>query len=219
MRFPLRSCLALGAVVLCFGCVPGLNRPHTPPVDPGGPGDTPLPADWVEQVKFPDGLSRPDPGRETDIVSAVDDLGSEDFGHRTRGSRALVAYGEASVPYLGNRITAVTDKPDPGCAHCLLVYRIVRKLPEQRIAEHLRSPYSIVRIAASESAADRNLESLTPNLALMLDDPVLEVRSSAVTALRRITKDFLGYRPADSARKREDAAAAWRRKTGAEKES
>ena len=55
---------------------------------------TPVAAEWVVEVEFSGEVERPSTLRESDIASSIDDLASADFGHRTRGSRALLAYGE-----------------------------------------------------------------------------------------------------------------------------
>ena len=183
---------------------------------PGGEASAvPPPDEWVEQVEFPVAMQRPAPRREADIVAAVEDLAAKDFGDRTRGSRALLAYGEAAIPYLGNRVAATGSSPDPDCAHCIVVRAIIEKLPAGRVGVYIDSPYAIVRIAAAGAAGQRGLKELSPALARRLDDPELEVRRASVTALRRITRKFLGYRAADSPGKRATAMEAWRRETGA----
>jgi len=173
------------------------------------------PAGWVGHVAFPPGLERPTARREVDIVAAIEDVVSDDFGHRTRGSRALLAFGEPAVPYLGERATAAGAVPDPDSPYCILIQAILGKLPASRVRYHIESPYPIVRIAAASAAGDRGYEELAPVLAARLDDPELEVRRAAVTALRRITREFLGYRASDRESDRAEAAEAWRRETGA----
>jgi hypothetical protein len=207
--------LLLGLGVVLAGCLSGLKRGSGREGGDPANREVPPPAGWVEQVRFPAGLERPAPAREADIVAAVEDLVSEDFGHRTRGSRALLAYGESAIPYLGSRVNAADTVPDPDCPHCIIVHAIMAKLPAARLAVHLDSPYAIVRIAAAGVAGERGLNELAPALALRLDDTELEVRRASVTALRRITRQFLGYRASDSDQKRAKAAEAWRRETGA----
>ena len=201
-------------VPLAAACIPSMkgtsrDEDTRPAVTP------PAPAGWVSEVEFPAGVERPAPQREADIVAAVDDLASADFGNRTRGSRALLAYGEPAVPYLGYRTEVSEIPPDPDCPYCILLHAILAKLPASRVAVHLASPYAIVRIGAATAAGERGYANLAPTLAGLLDDPELEVRRAAVTALRRITRKFLGYRAADSPAERADAAEAWRRETGA----
>ncbi|MHC4939186.1 MAG: HEAT repeat domain-containing protein [Planctomycetota bacterium] len=207
--------LLLGLSVSLCACLSGLRGGSRGKGGDAAHREVPPPAGWVEEVEFPPGLERPAPQREADIVAAVEDLISEDFGERTHGSRALLAYGEASIPYLGNRVAAAEHGPDPDCPHCIIVNAIVAKLPANRVGLHLDSPYAIVRIAAAESAGERGLDEFAPKLAQRLDDPELEVRRASVTALRRITRKFLGYRASDPASKRAGAAEAWRRETGA----
>ena len=43
--------------------------------------------EWVAGVQISDGIERPSELREADVASAIEDLASDDFGHRTRGSR------------------------------------------------------------------------------------------------------------------------------------
>ena len=207
--------LLLGLGALLAGCLSGLKGGSKREGGDPASREIPPPAGWVEQVRFPDGMERPAPAREADIVAAVEDLISGDFGHRTRGSRALLAYGESAIPYLGSRVNAEGAVPDPDCSHCIIVHAIMAKLSAARLAVHLDSPYAIVRIAAAEVAGERGMNELAPALALRLDDTELEARRASVTALRRITRRFLGYRASDSEQKRAKAAEAWRRETGA----
>ena len=215
LRLMLAATLVAGLAVLTCGCISAMGGKAARRAGTRTERPLPPPADWVQLVEFPEGAQRPAPRREADIVAAVEDLGSDDFGHRTRGSRALLAYGEAAIPYLGNRVASVQAGPDPGCAHCIVVHAIVTTLPPARVGVHLDSPYPIVRIAAAVAAGERGQKELAPAIAARLDDPELEVRRASVTALRRITRKFLGYRASDPAFKRADAIAAWRRETGA----
>jgi len=175
---------------------------------------TPVAAEWVVDVEFSGEVERPSTLREADIVSSIDDLASADFGHRTRGSRALLAYGEEAIPYLGYRVKLAEAEPDPHCPACIVMHAILAELPATRVGEHLGSPYPLVRIAAAESAGEREMRELAPALVELLEDPDPAVRRASVTALRRITRTFLGYRVDDSPAKRAKAVTAWKREVG-----
>jgi len=175
---------------------------------------TPVTAEWVGEVEFAGGIERPSTLRESDIVSSIDDLASDDFGHRTRGSRALLAYGEEAIPYLGYRVELAEAVPDPHCPACIVMHAIIEKLPASNVDVHLGSPYPLVRIAAAEAAGERDLRELAPRLVELLEDPDPAVRRASVTALRRITRTFLGYRVDDSPAKRAKAVTAWKREVG-----
>jgi len=212
----MRRIVPLALLVLASGCLSGLGaKSRREKEAEAAASRVPPPADWLERVVMPEGLARPAPKREADIAAAVRDLQSDDFGDRTRGSRALLAYGEVAIPYLGERADAARVPPDPDCPYCILVGAIMTQLPPARLREHIDSPYAIVRIAASAAAGERGLAELAPVVAERLDDPELEVRRAAVTALRRITHRFLGYRASDSEAERAEATAAWRRAAGA----
>jgi len=171
----------------------------------------PIEVEWVADVDFAEGLERPATLRESDIASAIEDLASEDFGHRTRGSRALLAYGEEAIPYLGYRVALADAKPDPHCPACIVMHAILAKLPASRVAIQLESPYALARIAAAEAAGEKGMRELAPRLVELLSDEDPAVRRAAVTALRRITRTFLGFRADDSPARRAKAIKAWKR--------
>ncbi|MEM8884139.1 MAG: HEAT repeat domain-containing protein [Planctomycetota bacterium] len=210
----LRLTLACCLTAICGGCISGMGGSASAPREKT-PAEVPPPADWVQNVTFPEGLERPAPAREADILAACEALLSDDFGDRTRGSRALLAYGEPAIPYLGHRVSSTGLGPDPNCSHCIVIYGIVEELPASRVSVHLDSPYPIVRIAAAEAAGERDLDELAPALTRRLDDDELEVRRAAVTALRRMTRQFLGYRANDTPEARRPAIELWERETGA----
>jgi HEAT repeat protein len=178
----------------------------------------PIEVEWVAGVEFSDGIVRPSPLREADIASSIEDLASDDFGHRTRGSRALLAYGEEAIPYLGYRFSLAQAEPDPHCPACIVMNTILAKLPASRIGVQLESPYALARIAAAEAAGEKQLQELAPELVTLLDDEDPAVRRAAVTALRRITQTFLGYRAEASPAKRAKAIEAWKREVGSAKQ-
>jgi len=203
--------LLLCCVAVLAGCVTGFGPPTGGDPAPVSEPPPPPPAEWTRAVEFPDGLARPDAKREGDIAQAVADMASEDFGVRTRGSRSLLAYGEDAVPYLGYRVGLVAGAPDVHCAGCIVVHSILDKLPPARFGVHLDSPYTIVRIAAAEIAGEHRTISLAPKLVERLDDEQVSVRRAAVTALRRITLEFVGYRVDGPPAKRAKAIEAWKR--------
>ena len=202
--------LAVVLTVLTGACVTSFGPPTGG--DPASSTETPPPppAEWTREVEFPGGMTRPEPKRESDIVQALADMTSEDFGVRTRGSRSLLAYGEDAIPYLGYRVGLVAGAPDAHCAGCIVVHSILAKLPPARIGVHLDSPYPIVRIAAAELAGEHRSASLAPKLVERLDDEHVSVRRAAVTALRRITREFVGYRAGGPPAKRAKAIEAWK---------
>ena len=203
-------------LVVCAGCVTGFNSPSNRNANRSRDRVPPPTAEWVAEVRFADGLERPPALRESDIVEAVTDLSSSDFGHRTRGSRALLAYGEQSVAYLGHWVSIASDRPDPHCAHCIVTRAILAKLTPARVRVYLRSPYPLARIAAAETAGERGMTDLAPALVPLLDDEDASVRRASVTALRRMTRAFLGYRANDPPQKRAKATRAWKREVAAQ---
>ena len=174
--------------------------------------------EWVADVELSEDLERPGALREADIASSIDDLASDDFGHRTRGSRALLAYGEEAIPYIGYRVSLMEADPDPHCPACIVMHAILAKLPASRVGAQLESPYALARIAAADAAGERQLRELAPQLVKLLDDEDPAVRRAAVTALRRITKTFLGYRVDASPSKRAKSIEAWKREVGSVKQ-
>ncbi|MHC4956157.1 MAG: HEAT repeat domain-containing protein [Planctomycetota bacterium] len=205
----------MGIALVCAGCVTGMNQASSRNANRSRDRVPPPRQEWVAQVEFPADLERPTSLRESDIVDAVGDLNSAEFGHRTRGSRALLAYGEQSVPYLGHWVSIASDRPDPHCAHCIVTRAILAKLPPSRVRVYLDSPYPLARIAAAETGGERGMEELAPVLVVLLDDENPGVRRASVTALRRMTRSFLGYRADDPPQKRAKAVRAWKREVAA----
>jgi HEAT repeat protein len=82
--------------------------------------------------------------------------------------------------------------------------------PPEHVGIHLKSPYREVRAAAAVATGERRITDHAPRLVELLDDPAVDVRRAAVTALRRISNEFFGYRADDSAARRAGPTAKWR---------
>jgi hypothetical protein len=181
----------------------------------GGPApdlSSPVRVGARAEVEFPDHLAPPDREAEERILEAVADLWSQDLQTCTDASLRLMDMGEVTVPYLGYYGPAQKELRPGRRMHpsALLLPRLLRDVPDDHLAAALRSPYPSVRVAAAGVAAETEREGLVEPLLEALGDEQSEVRRATVAALRRITKQFHGYRPEDPPRKRAPAVERWR---------
>jgi HEAT repeat protein len=144
---------------------------------------------------------------ELQVVDAAQALLRGDFETSTSAARWLIRLGEPAVPYLGHM--AMTE-PDPEGRLPIVLGRILGVAPSDRVGPLLESPYESVQVAAAQACGERRLAEHAPRLVDLLESPSEKVRRGAVTALRRTSNQFFGYRPDGSARERAEAAAQWR---------
>jgi hypothetical protein len=149
-----------------------------------------------------------DPGLSADVVR----LTSPDFLERTRAAARLVAAGEAALPALGG----AGDQPvrvvgDATVGTTAPVARaILDALPEERVRPWLDAPWPLVRREAAQALGRHGRWASVPSLIARLSDADGGVRASTIEALRRITNEFLGYRPHAAPHVRAAAVARWR---------
>jgi hypothetical protein len=195
--------LALAALAACNG--PRNNRrgdPQAPPNEVVEP--------WLARVQIPPHLGRPPRAAETAIGEDVHALLYGDFSVYPTAARRLVKRGEVVVPYLG--FMGVQELPAQ--ARTTRISIVLKPLllgaPPEHVGGHLHSPYRDVRVAAAVAVGERRISEHATVLVDLLDDPEVEVRRAAVTALRRISNEFFGYRADDSDPRRAGPAAKWR---------
>ena len=153
------------------------------------------------------------PARGTDpYMDQVRALANPDFETRTRAARALVEAGPAALPALGR--AGDLPVPVPGgmtvSATEGVVKAIVADADEQRLDEHLGSPWANVRRAAATEVGTRDRWASIPRLIERLDDRDREVRAASAASLRRLTNQWFGYHASASVGSRRSAADRWR---------
>lgn len=165
---------------------------------------------WLARVRLPEHLERPPREVENAIAEDVHALLHGDFSVYPTAARRLVRRGEVVVPYLG--FMGEQELPEQArTARIPIVLKpVLLEAPPAHVGGFLRSPYAAVRSAAAVAAGERRISDHAPRLVELLDDPEVEVRRAAVTALRRISNEFFGYRADDSAARRARPAAKWR---------
>ena len=194
---------ALAALAACAGLPRGdRNGASTPPngvVEP-----------WLAEVQFPAALERPPRETETRIAEDVHALLHGDFDVYPTAARRLVKRGEVVVPYLGFVGAQELPAQARGGRIPIVLKPLLLEVPPDHVGIHLASAYRDVRAAAAVAAGERRITDHAPELVDLLDDPEVTVRRAAVTALRRISNEFYGYRADDSALRRARPAAKWR---------
>jgi len=198
------AALALVAVASCAGLPSGdRDGKRAPPI-----GEVEPP--WPARVRIPSPLERPTRVAENDIADDVHALLHGPFTVYPTAARRLVKRGEIVVPYLGY----VGEQQLPERARTTRIPIVLKPLllaaPPEMVGVYLVSPYSEVRAAAAVAVGERRLTDHAKRLVELLDDPKVEVRRAAVTALRRISNEFFGYRAEDSAGRRAAPTAKWR---------
>jgi HEAT repeat protein len=78
------------------------------------------------------------------------------------------------------------------------------------VADKLQAEHPSERVSGCISAAERGDMSALPLLVERLEDRDADVRFFAIGALRRLTRQTLGYRYFDDARRRAGAVHRWR---------
>lgn len=181
---------------------------------PNRDGEAPPPGrvvePWLVRVRLPEHVERPPRETENAIAEDVHALLHGDFSVYPTAARRLVRRGEVVVPYLG--FMGGQDLPEQArTARIPIVLKpLLLEAPPDHVGVFLRSPYAAVRAAAAVAAGERRISDHGPALVGLLDDPEVEVRRAAVTALRRISNEFFGYRADDSAGRRARPTAKWR---------
>ncbi|MHC4819320.1 MAG: hypothetical protein ACYTF8_14850 [Planctomycetota bacterium] len=125
-------------------------------------------------------------------------------------ARRLVKRGEIVVPYLGFMGEQELTEHARKTRIPIVLKPLLIEAPPDHIGVYLVSPYSDVRAAAAVAAGEHRITAHATTLVDLLDDPEVQVRRSAVTALRRISNEFFGYRAEDSAGRRAGPTAKWR---------
>lgn len=165
---------------------------------------------WLARVRLPEHLERPPRETENAIAEDVHALLHGDFSVYPTAARHLVRRGEVVVPYLGFMGEQELAEQARTARIAIVLKPVLLAAPPAHVGGFLRSPYGAVRAAAAVAAGERRISDHAPTLVELLDDPELEVRRAAVTALRRISNEFFGYRADDSAARRDRPAAKWR---------
>ena len=199
-----------------------------PPGGGSGGGKAALPLEqpgppWLAEVKIPAHLRRPPRREEIAVAADLDQLLTGDFSVYPLAARRLRTRGEIVIPYLGyaaeNDVVArpaskdgeVDDPPTTEAMRIPIALKpILMEIPAEHVGLCFVSPYVTVRVGGAAAAGERHLTKLAPHLVTLLDDPRLEVRHASITALRRISNEFFGYRPDVSASRRRAATAKWR---------
>ena len=196
--------LALVAVAACAGLPRGDRDGRPPP-----PRGVVVPP-WLVRVRIPGHLERPTREVETEIAEDAHALLRGDFTVYPTAARRLVKRGEIVVPYLG----FMGEQQLPEHARTTRIPIVLKPLlleaPPDHIGVYLVSPYRDARAAAAVAVGERRITDHATMLVDLLDDPEVDVRRSAVTALRRISNEFFGYRAEDSAPRRARPTAKWR---------
>jgi hypothetical protein len=165
---------------------------------------------WFAQVRIPAHLVRPPRETEVKIGENVHALLHGEFDDYPEAAGYLVKRGEIVVPYLG----FAAEQPLPDSARTTRIPIVLKPLllaaPPDHVGIYLGSPYREVRAAAAVAAGERRIADHAPRLVELLDDPAVDVRRAAVTALRRISNEFFGYRADDPAARRAGPKAKWR---------
>ncbi len=166
-------------------------------------------ADWLNDVVL-DPKSEPlPPESEAELVLALAALRSPSFETYSGAARKLVQMGAVAVPYLGH----AADREASALARERIVI-VLRSIAETLAADAMRtaldSAYASVRAAAAEACGKGRLTEHAPRLVDLLEDENRPVRQAAVSALRRISTSFFGYRADRSAKRRAPAVAKWR---------
>jgi hypothetical protein len=163
----------------------------------------------MADVLRPANLRRQTPTDELAIAEDIDRLLTGDFDAYPTAGRRLIRRGEPVIPYLGH---AALRHPAPA-AHkerlAIAYGPVLDALPPERVLVALASPYAATRVAAATSAGERRLEPLGQRLIELLEDPDIHVRRAAITSLRMISGEFIGYRATDSPSERAAAARQW----------
>lgn len=196
--------LALVAVAACAG-VPSGDRDGRP----APKGGVVVPS-WLVRVRIPGHLERPTREVETKIAEDVHALLRGDFTVYPTAARRLVKRGEIVVPYLGFMGEQELAEQARKTRIPIVLKPLLIEVPPDHIGVYLVSPYGDVRAAAAVAAGEHRITAHAARLVDLLDDPEVSVRRSAVTALRRISNEFFGYRAEDSAARRARPAAKWR---------
>jgi hypothetical protein len=165
---------------------------------------------WLARVRIPSHLERPPRETENAIAEDVHALLHGDFSVYPTAARRLVKRGEVVVPYLGFMGEQKLPEPARTTRVPIVLKPLLLEAPPEHVGAYLGSSYSAVRAAAAVAAGERRISEHGSELVDLLDDPDLEVRRAAVTALRRISNEFFGYRAEDSAPRRARPTAKWR---------
>ncbi len=160
----------------------------------------------METVRLPEAGSDP-------YMQQVRQLAHPDFEVRTRAAGELVAAGDAALPALGR--AGDLEVPVAGglkvSATRSVVQSIVEQAGDERLDEHLGSPWANVRRAAAAEIGGRDQWASIPRLIERLDDRDAEVRAASAASLRRLTNQWFGYRAMAAVGTRRSAADRWRR--------
>lgn len=204
MRF-LVLILFVSSAALC-GCARGVSG-----AAPVGATRAVLASHSGVQAPLPRPAAKPGHG-EVAVQRALADLTNPEFRVRTQAMRTLVAGGEASLDGLGR--SSQTRLPGPAGLStpvaAPVIEAILRVVPEERLAVHLRSPHAAVRAAAAQEIGARGRWGAIADLIDSLEDPDAGVRTAAVASLRRLTRRFEGFHPHASVGSRQVATQRWR---------
>ncbi len=192
------------SAALC-GCARGVSG--TAPA--GAPGPVPAPLARTQPALPPSA----EPARgDAEVERALAELTNPEFRIRTQAMRTLVARGEAALDGLGR--ASRTRMPGPAGLSTPVatpvIEAILRAVPGERLAVHLRSPHAAVRAAAAQEVGTRGRWGAIADLIDALEDPDAGVRSASVASLRRLTRRFEGFDPQASAGSRQVATQRWR---------
>ncbi|MHC4161613.1 MAG: armadillo/beta-catenin-like repeat-containing protein [Planctomycetota bacterium] len=195
--------LAMAALAACAGLPrgdrDGAQTPLSGVVEP-----------WLARVQIPPHLEPPPRETETAIAEDVHALLHGDFSVYPTAARRLVKRGEVVVPYLGFMGEQQLSEQARTTRIPIVLKPLLLEAPPDHVGVYLVSPYKDVRAAAAVAAGERRISDHATKLVELLDDSEVEVRRAAVTALRRISSEFFGYRADDSAPRRSGPAAKWR---------
>lgn len=180
----------------------GSVSPPKPPVEATHP--------WLAGLRLPPQLERPPRDTEEQLAEDIEALLEGDFEVYPEAASRLVDLGEVAVPYLGHAAREYPAPPFRKERIEIVLEPICTDLSSERVGACLVSPYAQVRIAGAASVGTRHLTEHAQRLVVLLDDEHVEVRRASVTALRRLSNAFFGYRPEDSASRRRAATEQWR---------
>jgi hypothetical protein len=203
-RAPLLLLLLLPACTLMGPALGGMRGTATAPVP-----EVVKRYPWMADVRWPGAAARPTPEEELKIAEDIEALLNGDFDVYPLAGRRLIARGQEVLPYLGH---AVARNPAPTARkeRLEIVFEpVLRDTTEARVLLALTSPYPAVRAAAAKAVGEREIVTLGPRLADLLDDPDLEVRQASIASLRRLTGEFLEYRADAAPAVRAAGAARW----------